>query len=114
GIYPLRLMRGYTQNYLASGGVRDFSAYYSSDDHNAIMSAELRKNVVFSQHNLVSDGCFNEFHVVLCRNVLIYFDDPLRERVHQLFHESLTRFGILGLGMKENLRHTAVASRYTA
>ena len=112
GVFPLRLMRDYTQNYLRSGGRGEFSQYYVADDQNAIMRRDLRQNIVFSQHNLVSDGSFNEFHVVLCRNVMIYFDDSLRDRVHRLFLDSLTRFGILGLGMKESLRHTTVASHY--
>lgn len=114
GVFPLRCMRDYTQNYLRSAGKAEFSQYYAADDQSAIMSRELRRSIVFSQHNLVSDGSFNEFHVILCRNVLIYFDDALRERVHQLFIDSLTRFGILALGIKENLRHSTVASHYEA
>lgn len=112
GVFPLRAMRDYTRNYIASGGAVDFSSYYTTDQQHAIMRRELRENVVFSQHNLVSDGSFNEFHLVLCRNVLIYFDEALRDRVHGLMTESLVRHGVLGLGTKETLRYSRVASRF--
>lgn len=112
GVFPLRAMRDYTRNYIASGGERDFSSYYTTDEQHAIMRRELRENVVFSQHNLVSDASFNEFHLILCRNVLIYFDEPLRDRVHGLMHESLVRKGVLGLGTKESLRYSRVVDRF--
>jgi chemotaxis protein methyltransferase CheR len=70
--------------------------------------------MIYSQHNLVSDGPFNEFNLVLCRNVLIYFDTTLRERVHALLHGSLAPFGVLGLGVKETVSYTQVASHYRA
>jgi len=72
----------------------------------------LTKNVVFAQHNLVVDWSFNEFHVILCRNVLIYFNKSLQKKVHELFYESLGMFGILGLGDKETIHYTDVASSY--
>ncbi len=112
GIVPLAQMKDYTRNYQLAGGKRDFSTYYAADDKNAILRERLRKNVVFSQHNLVSDGAFNEFHLVLCRNVMIYFDEKLRDRVVSLLHGSLVRFGVLGLGRKETLRYTAFHDRF--
>ena len=112
GIYPLRVMRTYTRNYQLAGGQRDFSSYYTADAHAARMDPRLRRNVVFSVHNLVSDGSFNEFHLVLCRNVLIYFDPALRDRVHGLLHDSLVRFGVLGLGSRETVAHTPHAPHY--
>ena len=112
GVFPLRVMKGYTQQYLASGGKRAFSSWYQADDRSAVFDPRLRRNVVFSVHNLVSDGVFNQFHVVLCRNVLIYFSPPLRDRVHTLLHASVERFGYLGVGTKETVAHTPVADHY--
>jgi chemotaxis protein methyltransferase CheR len=104
GIYPADLMQKYTQNYLASGGLRSFSEYYTARYEFAILRPTLQQNIVFSQHNLVSDGPFNEFNVVLCRNVMIYFNRALQERTHTLLHKSLSMFGVLGLGSRESLR----------
>jgi chemotaxis protein methyltransferase CheR len=104
GIYPADLMQKYTQNYLQSGGQRSFSEYYTARYDYAILRPALQRNIVFSQHNLVSDGPFNEFNVVLCRNVMIYFNRQLQERTHGLLHASLGMFGLLGLGARESLR----------
>lgn len=106
GVYPLSSMRDYTAAYHAAGGQSDFSRYYTADDKHAVITERLRKRMVFSQHNLVSDGSFNEFHLVLCRNVLIYFSNGLRERVHELLANSLIRLGVLVLGMRESLRYS--------
>ena len=114
GVYPLRAMREYTAAYHQAGGRADFSAYYTADSRHAILREDLRKNIVFSQHNLVSDGSFNEFHMILCRNVMIYFDKDLRDRVQELLHESLVMFGVLVLGTRESLRFSPVADRYEA
>src|ERR1700730_18460755 len=97
GIYPLDIMQRYTGNYVASGGTRTFSDYYTAAYDHVILRAPLRDRVVLSQHNLVSDGVFNEFNVILCRNVMIYFTKPLQERVHDLFSRSFATFGLLGL-----------------
>lgn len=104
GIYSLRRMRAYTTSYMAAGGRADFSDYYSSDDENAIMNAQLKRNIVFAQHNLVTDSTFNEFDLILCRNVLIYFNKQLQEHVLSLLFQSLRPGGILVLGDKESLR----------
>lgn len=112
GSYPLSVMRQYTGNYLASGGTSDFSSFYSAGHRRAIMREDLRRSIVFSQHNLVSDGSFNEFHLILCRNVMIYFGTELRDRVLELLHESLVMFGILGLGQRESLRFTPQHDSY--
>jgi len=103
GIYPLDLMQNYTNNYMKAGGKRSFSDYYTSGYDNAIFQSALKENIIFSQHNLVTDRSFNEFNVILCRNVMIYFNKPLQERVHRLLYDSLMKFGILGLGDKETL-----------
>jgi len=104
GIYPLDLMQSYTSNYIKAGGDRDFSNYYTAAYDRAIFKSSLRENVVFAQHNLVGDASFNEFHVILCRNVMIYFNSELQANVHHLLYESLVMFGILGLGAKETLK----------
>ncbi len=109
---PLDRMQEYTQNYQHAGGTRDFSAYYSVERGVAKLDEGLSEHVVFAQHNLASDRSFNEFNVVLCRNVLIYFGRELQKRVHQLFYDSLARFGVLGLGQKETLRFTDLEDRY--
>jgi len=103
-IYPAELMQKYTQNYLHAGGQRSFSEYYTARYDFAILRPTLQRNIVFSQHNLVSDAPFNEFNVILCRNVMIYFNRGLQERTHDLLHDSLAMFGILGLGSRESLR----------
>src|SRR5262249_48242192 len=104
GIFPINRMREYTNNYLNAGGKCSFSEYYTSDYDSAIFNASLRTNMVFSQHNLAMDRSFNEFHVILCRNVLIYFNKTLQARVHELLYESLTKLGVLGLGHQESIR----------
>ena len=112
GIYPAEKMKEYTQNYLRAGGKRAFSDYYVAKYDGAIFTSSLTRNVVFSQHNLVTDRSFAEFHVILCRNVMIYFDRKLQDRVNALFYESLVPFGFLGLGSKESLRFSKYESRY--
>lgn len=104
GIFPLERMQEYTENYIAAGGKRAFSDYYTAMYGGALFSPGLTKNVVFSQHNLVTDRSFSEFNVILCRNVLIYFDKTLQSKVLTLFYDSLAMFGILALGSKESLR----------
>ena len=113
GIYDLSRMRDYTHNYQLFGGQMDFSAYYTADHERVIFSPRLRKNIVFSQHNLVSDGPFNEFNLILCRNVMIYFDRTLRDHVLKLLDASLTRLGVLGIGRKETLELSSITPRYS-
>ena len=112
GIFPLERMQEYTENYIRAGGTRSFSEYYTAGYSGALFDASLRRNVVFAQHNLVTDRSFSEFNVVLCRNVLIYFDKALQSRVHGLFYDSLTKFGVLALGSKESLRFSRYESCY--
>jgi len=103
GVFPLGKMKEYTQNYIRGGGTRAFSEYYVAAYDGAQFQRSLIENVVFAQHNLVSDRSFNEFQVIVCRNVMIYFDRSLQNRVHRLFYESLAHFGVLGLGDKETI-----------
>ena len=104
GIFPLDRMQEYTENYIRAGGTRSFSEYYTAKYDGAIFKPDLTRNIVFSQHNLVTDRSFSEFHVIFCRNVLIYFDKTLQNRVHSLFYDSLVMFGLLALGSKESLK----------
>jgi chemotaxis protein methyltransferase CheR len=112
GVFPLSKMQDYTRNYIEAGGTRSFADYYTSAYDGAAFDRSLLRNVVFAQHNLVSEGSFNEFHLILCRNVMIYFERSLQERVFELFDESLVRLGILGLGTKESLRTSDRAGKY--
>jgi chemotaxis protein methyltransferase CheR len=112
GVFPLEKMREYTQNYIKAGGTRAFSEYYLAKYDGAQFQRSLIENVVFAQHNLVSDRSFNEFNVIVCRNVMIYFDRALQDRVHRLFYESLMTFGVLGLGHKESVRFSPHADRF--
>jgi chemotaxis protein methyltransferase CheR len=112
GVFPLEKMKEYTQNYQRGGGTHAFSEYYVAAYDGAQFQRGLTENVVFAQHNLVSDGSFNEFHVILCRNVMIYFDRTLQNRVHELFYESLVHLGVLGLGHKETVHFSPFEGRY--
>lgn len=112
GVFPVEKMREYTENYIRAGGRRAFSEYYLARYDGALFDRTLTENVVWAPHNLVQDSVFNTFNLILCRNVMIYFDRSLQNRVHHLFHDSLERFGILGLGHKEAIRFTDVQDRY--
>jgi chemotaxis protein methyltransferase CheR len=112
GVFPLDKMREYTQNYIKAGGQRAFSEYYLAKYDGAQFQRSLVENVVFAQHNLVSDRSFNEFNVVVCRNVMIYFDRALQDRVHRLFYDSLTMFGVLALGAKESIKFSQFEDSY--
>lgn len=104
GIYSLAKMKEYTENYHAAGYLGAFSDYYHASHGHVAMRAELSKNIVWAQHNLVTDASFNEFHLILCRNVLIYFNQCLQRRVCCLFYDSLAPNGLLALGRQESLQ----------
>ncbi|GAA4467131.1 protein-glutamate O-methyltransferase CheR [Nibrella saemangeumensis] len=112
GIYPLQPMKQYSENYLLSGGTADFSSYYTAQYGHVKFSDELAGRMVFATHNLVSDQSFNEFDLIVCRNVLIYFDKVLQERVLKLFDESLGPLSYLALGSKETLLFSGIESKY--
>jgi chemotaxis protein methyltransferase CheR len=106
GIFAMNLMKEYDRNYRLAGGPGALSDYYLNKYDFALFKQSLRKNVVFAQHNLATDSSFNEFNVILCRNVMIYFDRTLQATAHRLLHASLRRFGVLALGRRESLRST--------
>ncbi|TWJ16426.1 CheR family methyltransferase [Geobacter argillaceus] len=112
GIYPLKEMQRYTRNYQSAGGRGSFSDYYSARYDHAIMMQSLREQIVFASHNLATDADFGEMHLILCRNVLIYFKPTLKERVLRLFDSCLLPGGFLCLGLKETLDGRRIAPDY--
>ena len=112
GIFPLSAMKQYSENYIAAGGKQDFSSYYSVAYDRVQFNKSLRTKMIAATHNLVSDRSFNEFQIILCRNVLIYFDKVLQDKVLKLFDESLEKLGFLVLGSKENMRFAEVANKF--
>ncbi len=112
GIYPMDLLKQYSINYHKSGGYSNLADYYSSMYGYAKFNHNLRKKIVFSSHNLVNDGVFGEMHMIMCRNVLIYFNKDLQEHVLELFEKSLIRGGILGIGSKESISFTSVENSF--
>lgn len=112
GIYALDQVRQFTANYQKSGGRESFSDYYTADDDAVILKNWLKKKIVFADHNLVTDSVFSEVQLVVCRNVLIYFNRDLQKRIFQTFYESLCPGGFLWLGSKESLRLTDQTGRF--
>jgi chemotaxis protein methyltransferase CheR len=111
-VFSLSHMKEYSENYLKAGGKGSLSDYYTAAYDHVLFRKGLQRNVVFAQHNLVTDASFNEFQVILCRNVMIYFNKTLQDRVHHLIHQSLVRLGVLALGRKESLRFTPHEGAY--
>jgi len=111
GIYPLERMAVWSKNYLEGGGRSSFSDHYHARHDGAIMDEKLRGSIFFTNHNLVTDRVFGEMDTVVCRNVLIYFDKILQNRVLALFRDSLCQSGFLCLGPKETLRFSEVAAQ---
>ncbi len=112
GIFQLGQMKQYSENYILSGGKKDFSSYYIANYDLARFNHQLKAKMIFSMHNLVSDRSFNEFQLILCRNVLIYFDKSLQSKVLDLFDSSLMPLGYLALGSKETLRFSSISTTY--
>lgn len=112
GIIPLDNMKDYTQNYIQSGGLEEFSDYYTARYDNVLIKKELRKHIVFFQHNLVTDKVFNEFQLICCRNVLIYFNRSLQNAVLKLFYDSLSPRGYLAMGIKETMKFADIHTSF--
>lgn len=113
GIFQADVIKEYATNYSLSGGKEMFSKYYTSRYNMVILNQSLKKNIVWANHNLVTDSVFAEIHLVLCRNVLIYFDRNLQNKVQKLFYDSLVNGGVLCLGSKEGLGFTNYYSAYS-
>jgi len=114
GVYPTDKLQTYKDNYLKAGGINEFREYFLVCQDKAIIHPFITRNLVFAQHNLATDHSFNEFHVIICRNVMIYFDKVLQNRVHRLFYESLCMSGFLGLGSKEDIAFNSYSHYYEA
>jgi len=114
GIYPVGNLNEFSGNYFKAGGKASLSDYFSCKYQSAMISKSLKKNIVFSHHNLVSDSSFGEMNLIICSNVLIYFDKILQNRVLSLFYESLCHGGFLCLGSKESLEFTDVCENFEA
>ncbi len=112
GIYPISSMRQFSENYRAAGGRGSLSDYYTAKYDGAILDQRLKRNIVFADHDLVTDQVFGEMNVILCRNVLIYFDRDLQQRVFRLFFDSLDMGGVLCLGTKESLRYSGLVEAF--
>ncbi|WP_085317508.1 CheR family methyltransferase [Derxia lacustris] len=112
GIYALESIKLFTANYRASGGGADFASYYTAAYDAARLDPALRRNITFADHSLATDSVFSELHYISCRNVLIYFNRPLQERALGLFRDSLVHRGFLGLGARETVQFTALASAF--
>lgn len=113
GIYPVRDAQQWSRNYQASGGTHSLADYYSARYQFIKLDQQLRRNVTFANHNLVADESFCEAHLVLCRNVLIYFSNALQNRTLSLFRDSLVRGGFLCLGMRECLDFAPAVADFT-
>ena len=113
GIFPMSQMKQFSENYIQSGGKKDFSTYYTAKYDWAKFDDRLKTKMIAATHNLVSDRSFNEFQLIFCRNVLIYFDKDLQDKVLGLFDDSLEKLGYLVLGSKENIRFTKLDKNYT-
>ncbi|MCJ8154395.1 protein-glutamate O-methyltransferase CheR [Chryseobacterium sp. SSA4.19] len=112
GVFPLHQMKLYSENYMLSGGTKDFSDYYTANYDSVRFDKSLQQKLILSTHNLVSDSSFNSFQLIICRNVLIYFDRGLQERVFRLFDNSLENLGFLALGAKETLRFSKLDKNF--
>ena len=112
GIYPVDHVKEYTLNYQKAGGKQDFVNYYTAKHGHIIMDRSLKTQIVFANHNLGTDKVFGEMNLIVCRNVLIYFNKVLQDQVLQLFYDSLCHYGFLGLGSKETVRFSSCADRF--
>ncbi len=113
GIVPAKAIKDYTDNYQRGGGISSFSDYYTAKYERALLAPELKKKILFANHNLVTDQVFGEMQMIVCRNVLIYFSRELQKKVITLFYDSLCRGGILCLGSRESLQFSGLADRFS-
>jgi chemotaxis protein methyltransferase CheR len=112
GIYPIKDIKAASKSYRQTGGTHSLTGYFHAKYDSLIVDKSLKENITFANYNLVTDGVFGEMHLILCRNVLIYFDKSLQNRVLSLFSESLLYRGFLGLGSKESLKFTKVRDQF--
>jgi chemotaxis protein methyltransferase CheR len=107
GVYPIDRIRLFSDNYFKSGGQSSLSRYYTAAYGGAVLARSLAANIVFADHSLATDSVFSEVQLVTCRNVMIYFDRSLQDRVLGLFADALPRRGFLGLGSRETVVYSS-------
>lgn len=112
GIYSLQKLKHYSENFQAMGAAQSLADFYTAKYDAATLNRDLKKNVLFSMHNLITDAPFNEFQLISCRNVLIYFNAHLQAKVLSLLCQSLAPLGFLCLGSKESIRNVEIAKRF--
>jgi chemotaxis protein methyltransferase CheR len=112
GIYSFRNIKTYSENYQLSGQGGSLTDYFTTMYDAATIHNELKVNTLFSVHNLISDTVFNEFQLITCRNVFIYFETALQEKILNLFYNSLCPFGFLCLGSKETIRSDVFRKKF--
>ena len=112
GVYRLEDMKKNSLNYQQSGGSASLADYYTANYNAAAIDNSLKKNIIFADHSLATDAVFSEMQFVSCRNVLIYFDKELQNRAIELFHDSLSMKGFLGIGSKESLKFSKCESSF--
>jgi chemotaxis protein methyltransferase CheR len=112
GVFTLSNTRTYSENYMMAAGKNSLSDYYHVAYNKAVISPELRRNIIFSLHDLTGDGVFNEFQFISCRNVMIYFTLELRQKVFRLLYDSLSMLGFLCLGKRETLRYSGIEDHF--
>ncbi|MDQ5929300.1 MAG: chemotaxis protein methyltransferase CheR [Bacteroidota bacterium] len=112
GIYLTKDFKNYATNYFMSEGKESLNQYFIFNENKAIINADFKNNILFANHNLVTDGVFKEFQLIVCRNVLIYFDQDLQNKALNLFYNSLPIHGFLALGNKESLRFSNVYDNF--
>ena len=112
GSFPKAAAEHYAANYRSAGGTRALTDYLRTKGNRLLIKPALKKNILFSEHNLATDGSFNEFQLIVCRDVLGNFNQGLRQRIDRLIYESLSRFGILSIGRSESLETMPYQDRY--
>ncbi|MDM8558727.1 protein-glutamate O-methyltransferase CheR [Candidatus Parabeggiatoa sp. HSG14] len=112
GIFNISRLKQYTANYQKAGGQESFSDYYVAHYDHVVMDKSLKENILFSDHNLATDGVFGEMNLIMCRNVLIYFNRELQHRALGLFFDSLCTDGFLCLGSKESIRFSEYSDTF--
>lgn len=113
GIYSLERVKNFTSNYIKAGGKQSFSNYYITNEESFIIDRKLKKNITFANHNLATDTAFGEMNLIMCRNVMIYFDQKLQNKVLKLFYDSLVINGVLCIGTKESLKFSGIEANFS-
>lgn len=103
GLYSKENFNLFLKHYYQAGGNESFSTYFDMKNSFVSVKEEIKQRILFFRHNLALDGKINDFQLIFCRNVIIYFDKELKEKVFDLFNGSLDNYGFLILGESESL-----------